>query len=73
MASQMVTGWKSVLLTPFDPLFKKHGKGLELPISISGRGNDVKFGLAMHGVDETPQQIAADLRTLHSANPPTPH
>jgi hypothetical protein len=64
-ASQMVTGWKSVLLTPFDPLFKKHGKGLELPVSINGAGNDVHFGLAMYGVDETPQQIAADLHTVH--------
>ena len=73
-ASQMVTGWKSVLLTPFDPLFKKHGKGLELPVSISGKGNDVKFGLAMHGVDATPQQIANDLHTtLQPANPPAHH
>ena len=61
-ASQMVTGWKSVLLIPFDPLFKKHGKGLELPVSISGKGNDVKFGLAMHNADEPVQQIANDLR-----------
>jgi hypothetical protein len=60
-ASQMVTGWKSLLLTPFDPLFKKHGHGLDLPVSISGTGNDVHFGLAMHGVDKTPQQIAAGL------------
>jgi hypothetical protein len=72
MASQMVTGWKSVLLTPFDPLFRKHGKGLELPVSISGKGNDVKFGLAMHGVDEPAQQIANDLRTPHPTNP-NPH
>jgi len=71
-ASQMVTGWKSVLLTPFDPLFKKHGKGLELPVSIGGVGNDVHFGLAMHGVDETPQQIAADLHIVHPAPPPHP-
>jgi hypothetical protein len=73
-ASQMVTGWKSALLAPFDPLFRKHGRGLELPISVGGAGNDVKFGLAMHGVDETPQQIATDLHTLHSANNlPTGH
>ncbi len=65
MASQMVTGWKSILLTPFDPLFRKHGHGLELPVSISGKGNDVHFGLAMHGEDETPQQIAKDLQTNH--------
>jgi hypothetical protein len=72
-ASQMVTGWKSALLTPFDPLFSKHGKGLELPISISGKGNDVKYGLAMHGVDEPAQQIGDDLRTVHSANLPARH
>ncbi len=72
-ASQMVTGWKSVLLTPFDPLFKKHGHGLDLPISINGQGNDVHFGLAMHGVDETPQQIASDLHGTHPSNPPTHH
>jgi hypothetical protein len=72
MASQLVTGWKSVLLAPFDPLFKKHGNGLELPVSIGGLGNDVHFGLATHGVDATPQQIAADLRTVHPA-PPANH
>jgi len=70
-ASQMVTGWKSVLLAPFDPLFKKHGRGLELPISISGKGNDVKFGLAMHNADEPVQQIANDLHSPHPTNPPT--
>ncbi len=70
MASQMVTGWKSVLLAPFDPLFRKHGKGLELPVSIGGVKNDVHFGLAMHGTDETPQQLANDLHLLHPASPP---
>jgi len=34
-----------------------------LPVSIGGVKNDVHFGLAMHGADETPQQIANDLRT----------
>ncbi|MGA8938036.1 MAG: hypothetical protein WB439_02615 [Acidobacteriaceae bacterium] len=65
MASQMVTGWKSILLTPFDPFFKKNGAGLQLPISISGVGNDVHFGLAMHGTDEPLTQIESDLRTTH--------
>ena len=65
MASQLVTGWKSVLLTPLDPFFRKHGKGLELPVSISGVKGDVKFGLAMHGVDEPAQQIANDLHAPH--------
>jgi hypothetical protein len=67
MVSQMVTGWKSVLLAPFDPLFRKHGKGLVLPVSIGGVKNDVHFGLAMHGTDETPQQLATDLHALHPA------
>ncbi len=70
MASQMVTGWKSVLLTPFDPLFKKNGAGLELPISIGGAGSDVHFGLAMHNADEPLHDIEADLRSAHPTPPP---
>ena len=35
-ASQMTTGWKSLLLTPFDGLLKKNGAGLELPIKVTG-------------------------------------
>jgi hypothetical protein len=35
-ASQMTTGWKSLLLTPFDKLLKKNGAGLELPIKVTG-------------------------------------
>jgi len=34
--SQMITGWKSLLLKPFDPLFKRNGAGLQLPISLTG-------------------------------------
>jgi hypothetical protein len=63
-ASQMVTGWKSLLLKPVDPLFKKNGAGLELPISISGTQSDVHFGLALHGTaDESSKQMAEDLKT----------
>jgi hypothetical protein len=35
-ASQMTTGWKSLLLTPFDGLLKKNGAGLELPVKMTG-------------------------------------
>jgi hypothetical protein len=35
-ASQMTTGWKSLLLSPFDGLLKKKGAGLELPIKVTG-------------------------------------
>jgi hypothetical protein len=35
-ASQMTTGWKSLLLSPFDRLLKKNGAGVELPIKVTG-------------------------------------
>jgi hypothetical protein len=35
-ASQMVTGWKSLLLSPFDKMLKKNGAGVELPIKVTG-------------------------------------
>jgi hypothetical protein len=35
-ASQMTTGWKKLLLSPFDGLLKKNGAGLELPIKVTG-------------------------------------
>ncbi len=34
--SHTMTGAKKVLLTPFDPMFKKHGAGTYLPVDISG-------------------------------------
>jgi hypothetical protein len=42
--SQMVTGWKSVLLKPVDPFFSKNGAGTEVPIKITGTRSDVHFG-----------------------------
>ncbi len=66
-ASQMVTGWKSKLLRPFDPLFERDGAGLQLPIAVSGTTGDIHFGLAMHGADENPQAMATDLRARRHA------
>jgi hypothetical protein len=43
--SQMVTGWKSILLKPVDPFFAKNGAGTEVPISITGTRSDPKIGL----------------------------
>ena len=60
-ASQMVTGWKSVLLMPVDKFLKKNGAGMQLPISISGTAGDMQAGLAMHGADESSAQIAAEM------------
>jgi len=44
-ASQMLTGWKSIVAMPLDPLLKKNGAGLEVPIKISGTKSDPKLGL----------------------------
>jgi len=44
-ASQMTTGWKSLLLTPFDKLLKKNGAGLELPIKVTGTRSTYELGL----------------------------
>ena len=38
-------GIASVLLKPIDPLFRKHGKGAVLPITIKGARTQPKFGL----------------------------
>jgi hypothetical protein len=62
-ASQMMTGWKSMLMKPFDSLLKKNGAGLQLPIEIHGTRDDVHFGLAMHGTEETPAEMAAQMRS----------
>ncbi len=43
--SQMTTGWKSMLLKPFDPLLKRDGAGVELPVTISGTKSAPKFGV----------------------------
>ena len=47
-ASQMTTGWKSMLLKAVDPLLKKNGAGLEVPITVSGTKSAPKFGVDMN-------------------------
>ena len=42
--SQMVTGWKSVLLKPADPFFSKNGAGTEVPVKVTGTKSDIHFG-----------------------------
>jgi hypothetical protein len=44
-ASQMLTGWKSLLAKPFDGLLKKNGAGLEVPVKVSGTKSAPKFGV----------------------------
>jgi len=43
--SQVVGGWKGVLLKPFDRYLKKDGAGTEVPIHIEGTRADPKFGI----------------------------
>jgi AsmA-like C-terminal region len=43
--SQMTTGWKSLLLKPVDPFFRKNGAGTEVPIKITGTQSEPHFGL----------------------------
>ncbi|MBT9332489.1 hypothetical protein [Paracidobacterium acidisoli] len=43
--SQLVTGWKSLLLKPVDPFFSKHGAGTEVPIKVTGTKSEPHFGL----------------------------
>jgi len=43
--SQMMTGWKSILLKPVDPFFSKHGAGTEIPVKVTGTKSEPHFGL----------------------------
>jgi hypothetical protein len=49
--SQMVASWwKSVLLKPVDPFFKKNGAGAEIPVRISGTKSAPRFGLNLGSI-----------------------
>jgi hypothetical protein len=43
--SRTVTGFKSILLRPIDPLFRRNGAGTHLPIRISGTVDQPNFGV----------------------------
>ena len=45
--SEMVTGWKSVMLKLADPLFMKNGAGTEVPIEVTGTRSEPHFGVQM--------------------------
>jgi hypothetical protein len=44
-ASEMLTGWKSLLAMPFNKLLEKDGAGVEVPVTISGTRSAPKFGV----------------------------
>lgn len=45
VSKAMGGGIKGFLLKPFDPIFRKNGKGAIVPITIKGPRSDPKFGL----------------------------
>jgi hypothetical protein len=45
--SQMVTGWKSIMLKPVDPFFRKRGD-TEVPVKIAGTRSQLHFGPDFH-------------------------
>ena len=51
--SQMVGGWKGMLLRPADRFFKKNGSGTEVPIHINGTREDPKFGVDFNRMKHT--------------------
>ena len=57
--SQTVTGFKSLLLKPVDPFFRKQGKTV-LPIRITGLRSDPKFQLQLH---RSKEQAAASYQS----------
>jgi hypothetical protein len=54
--SQMTTGWKSILLKPVDPFFRKNGAGTEVPFKITGTRSEPHFGLDFHHKEESKQE-----------------
>jgi hypothetical protein len=45
--SQTITGWKRILVKPFDPLFARNGAGTFLPIEINGSSDHPTFSLSI--------------------------
>jgi hypothetical protein len=56
--SEMVGGWKGLLLKPADRLFKKDGAGTSIPIHVTGTRQSPHFSadLPFHGAGTHPQR-----------------
>jgi hypothetical protein len=55
LSNMVATWWKSWLLKPIDPFFRKNGAGAEIPVKISGSRGSPKFGLALKRKDKDKQ------------------
>ncbi|RSL15897.1 hypothetical protein EDE15_1403 [Edaphobacter aggregans] len=53
LSNMVATWWKSWLLKPVDPFFKKNGAGAEIPVKITGTKGAPKFGLDLHHKDKS--------------------
>jgi hypothetical protein len=51
LSKMVATWWKSWLLKPVDPFFRKNGAGAEIPVKISGTKGAPKFGLDLKHKD----------------------
>ncbi len=69
-ASEMLTGWKSLLAMPFDKLLEKNGAGVEVPITISGTRSAPKLGLDLNKLGA---QIMHRKQDKSPAPPEPPH
>jgi hypothetical protein len=58
--SQMVGGWKGLLLKPADRFFKKEGAGTEIPIHVDGTRENPKFGVDFGRMKHTSPQRPGD-------------
>jgi hypothetical protein len=58
--SEMVGGWKGLLLKPVDRYFKRDGAGTEVPIHIDGTRDDPKFGIDLDRMKDTSPQRPSD-------------
>lgn len=51
--SQMVGGWKGLLLKPLDPLFEHGGAGTAVPVTVGGTRANPKFTINFAGLKKT--------------------
>lgn len=70
-ASEMLTGWKSILAMPLDRFLKKNGAGLEVPIKISGTRSAPKFGLDLDKLFSRSKN--EDAQPAQGKQPPAQH
>ena len=51
--SKVIGGWKGFLLKPVDPLLRKNGAGLDVPIHVQGTRKQPKFGVDFDRLGKT--------------------